>query len=236
MRCSRCGNEVQDGIGYCNYCGNDLSNNINQQMNVQNQGAVNGYNQNQYGAANGYNQNQYGAANGYNQNQYGAANGYNPNQYGNTAPALGMKWYKFVIYCQLFLTMLFSLINSIQLFSGSVYGGKMEKELVYEIFSSMKALDIIIALLYIGLGVYAFLVRMQLAGFKKNGPKLYYILCIASMAINLIYAVTASIIVKSSSGMSLNVMGRAIFQTVAMGALLVANYIYFGKRKQLFTN
>lgn len=203
---------------------------------------------NQYGQPN-YDGQNYG--NQYGQPNYGGQPNYNGQNYNQpynqpiyTNPStvssngLGMKWYKFIIYVQLFLSALTGLVNGIKYITGSVYGDASERETVYELFPSMKTVSTITGILLLAAAVVAIIARQKLAGFKHDGPMFYYITCGISIGASLIYCIAAyselskySWLVNTSSYLAGSIVGILI----SVG-LLIANIIYFGHRKDMFTN
>ena len=231
-------------------------------MNLKNDNNYNGYDPSQNAATQGYDNQTFGGQNYGNQygqpnydgqnygNQYGQPNygGQNYNQPYNqpiyTNPStvssngLGMKWYKFIIYVQLFLSALTGLVNGIKYITGSVYGNASERETVYELFPSMKTVSTITGILLLAAAVVAIIARQKLAGFKHDGPMFYYITCGISIGASLIYCIAAyselskySWLVNTSSYLAGSIIGILI----SVG-LLIANIIYFGHRKDMFTN
>ena len=231
-------------------------------MNLKNDNNYNGYDPSQNATTQGYDNQTFGGQNYGNQygqpnydgqnygNQYGQPNygGQNYNQPYNqpiyTNPStvssngLGMKWYKFIIYVQLFLSALTGLVNGIKYITGSVYGNASERETVYELFPSMKTVSTITGILLLAAAVVAIIARQKLAGFKHDGPMFYYITCGISIGASLIYCIAAyselskySWLVNTSSYLAGSIVGILI----SVG-LLIANIIYFGHRKDMFTN
>ena len=231
-------------------------------MNLKNDNNYNGYDPSQNATTQGYDNQTFGGQNYGNQygqpnydgqnygNQYGQPNygGQNYNQPYNqpiyTNPStvssngLGMKWYKFIIYVQLFLSALTGLVNGIKYITGSVYGNASERETVYELFPSMKTVSTITGILMLAAAVVAIIARQKLAGFKHDGPMFYYITCGISIGASLIYCIAAyselskySWLVDTSSYLAGSIIGILI----SVG-LLIANIIYFGHRKDMFTN
>ena len=205
---------------------------------------------NQYGQPNYNGQNYNGQPNYNGQNYNGQPNygGQNYNQPYNqpiyTNPStvssngLGMKWYKFIIYVQLFLSALSGLVNGIKYITGSVYGDASERETIYGFFPSMKTVSTITGILMLAAAVVAIIARQKLAGFKHDGPMFYYITCGISIGASLIYCIAAyselskySWLVDTSSYLAGSIIGILI----SVG-LLIANIIYFGHRKDMFTN
>ena len=148
------------------------------------------------------------------------------------APGLGMGWYKFVIYFQLFASALINGIAGIVALTGAHYEG--EADLVYTFIPSLSTVDKLYGIVLIALAVFAIIVRFQLAQFKKTGPKFYLLLLLISGIASLIYLIAAGAIV-SDFGIEIEYSSQ-ISQLIVSAALLVANYIYFQKRSNLFVN
>lgn len=147
-------------------------------------------------------------------------------------PELGMKWFKFIIYVQLFLSALANLGTGISVLTGSQYGEG--KELVYYVFSSLKTVDVLYGVVLIVLAVGAIYVRMQLAGYRANGPKLYLVLMSATALASFIYIIAASSAIGELSR-SLN-LTTYITNLIISALLIVINAMYFKKRAHLFVN
>lgn len=144
-------------------------------------------------------------------------------------PQRGMKWFKFIIYFQLWAALLSSLSTAAGLFTGSIYDGNAE--LVYSLWPSLKIIGILIGILNLALGVYAVFVQRALAKFRVNGPRMYYIFCGTSIVISLLYALAASIIIGESA-----FTADVITSLVVGVVMLLVNVRYFGNRSHLFVN
>ena len=109
-------------------------------------------------------------------NQTPQQNMYNQQDMYNQTPQqpqkeLGMKWFHFVIYFQLFVSALVGLWNGFQLLTGRIYGENTDR--VYSYFSGLKGVDTIIGICYIAIAIFALVTRFMLADFKKSGPAIY---------------------------------------------------------------
>ena len=101
-----------------------------------------------------------------------------------------MKWYKFVIYFQLFAAAVFNVGAGIIFFTGSHYGlDSFELKLFYGVLSNLKTLDICMGIVSIFLAVFAIIVRQKLAHFDEQGPKLYLSYQLITVGANLLYIV-----------------------------------------------
>ena len=236
--CQNCGAPCPDQESLCANCGAKLPESQAWQQSAAgtDQNQQNAYGQAPYGQnqQNAYGQAPYGQNQ---QNPYGQAP---QNPYGGShggagygmAPGLGMGWYKFVIYFQLFASALINGIAGIVALTGAHYEG--EADLVYTFIPSLSTVDKLYGIVLIALAVFAIIVRFQLAQFKKTGPKFYLLLLLISGIASLIYLIAAGAIV-SDFGIEIEYSSQ-ISQLIVSAALLVANYIYFQKRSNLFVN
>lgn len=244
MRCTQCGAENVQGSRFCMNCGGALFGQSRQyrpvQQNVQSrQMPGERYTQPQQRTVQRQPQ-QTGSM----QNQQMYQN-QRPNQQMAVQPSasgqLPMKWYKFIIYAQLFLNAVSNALAAVLSLTGFQYYSSDMKymgmdpaeasEMVYGFYPNLRVVDIIYGIMLICLAVFALIVRMQLAKFKKNAPMLYYAFWIFSVAVSVIYLVALA---------TINIAGvnytQVVSSIVVSIALLVINIIYFNKRKHLFTN
>lgn len=150
-----------------------------------------------------------------------------------TKPSKPMKWYKFVIWVQLFLSAVLNLGTGIRYLTGTIYGKSAST--VYFLYSGLKPLDILMGLLSIAAAVLAILVRQSLAHYKESGPGMYYIYWIFGIAYNVIYLFGLGVVglfgvIGSQMGTQ---FGTAIVTSCVMLAL---NIMYFTKRMDMFVN
>ena len=145
-------------------------------------------------------------------------------------PDMPMKWFKFLIYFSLWLSALSCLSNGLNMLTGNIYGGSAES--VYYYFGGLKALDMITGMVNIAMAAFCIYTRFQLAGFKKNGPKLVLVLYAANAALNLLYTIAASAVVGGSVEMNFT---SAITTVIVAAIMVAANNTYFKKRAHLFT-
>lgn len=135
-------------------------------------------------------------------------------------PTHPMKWHKFLIYFQLFLSAIANLANGIAyfviLFSGLTGG---TQNVIYFV-------DGVVSVVVAVLAVY---VRFRLAGFRENGPKMYMvllgILC-AMRILGLIYAIITDIYSVAYSAFSL----------LTYVCITLLTNVYYEKRADLFVN
>lgn len=144
-------------------------------------------------------------------------------------PEFPMKWFKFVIYVQLFLAALSNLATAMLNFTGTLYGS--DSDLVYLAFGGLRALDILMGVICLALAAYAIFVRFQLAKFKRNAPVLLHILFACNIGVSLFYGIGATIIIGQNM---FNVSTISNFLTTIV--ILVLNVVYFNKRTSLFIN
>lgn len=140
-----------------------------------------------------------------------------------------MKWYKFVIYGQLFLTILAALGTAGNFLTGLQYGDLTDQ--VYAYYRGLKAVDILMGIISLGQIPLAVLARQSLAHFKENGPRLYYAVWIYSIVGNVIYIIGLAAVGAVGTGVS-SVAGQIAGAAVMLGV----NVMYFKKRMHLFVN
>ncbi|CDC92086.1 putative uncharacterized protein [Firmicutes bacterium CAG:227] len=215
MYCNNCGTQMADGAKFCPKCGikMDIQNPANQNPVNQSMGSPNMGNQNMG-------------------NQI-PNNNYQPNPepvyYAADSGELPMRWYKFVIWVQLFLNALLNIVSGIMTMTGAHYQGHATA--VYMVCGSLKGLDIVIGIMMLVLAGGAIWVRQMLSKFQKMGPTAYVILLASNGIVSLIYAIMVSAITRLNA-----FSATVISQIVAIIALCICNYIYFNKRKSMFVN
>ena len=144
-------------------------------------------------------------------------------------PQRGMKWFKFIIYFQLWASLLSALIAAEKYFTGAYYEGNADW--AYSFYCGLRELDICMGILYIALGVYAVFVQRSLAKLRAKGPVMYYSFCAASIALALLNVIAASLIVGYS------LFSADIAAELAPSVILLfINIRYFNNRKHLFVN
>ena len=145
------------------------------------------------------------------------------------APQRGMKWFKFIIYFQLWAGMLVNLVTAGKYFTGAYYEGNAE--MVYRFFPALQPLDIVMGVVCLALAVYAVVVQRALAKFRAKGPMMYYLMYIVNTAVTVLYLIIGSIIIGQSA-FTAEVAGSIIGSLV----MIFINIPYFNNRKHLFVN
>ncbi len=146
-----------------------------------------------------------------------------------------LKWYKFIIYFQLFAGGVINIISAFNYLSGNSYGINTEK--IYSVYQGLDLLDKIWGFLSVIMGVYCFKVRQDLAKFKTNGPKNYLnilrINCYGSLIYKLLVLITLYSYWDPTTRAS-SLLSYVI--SFAIGLIFISlNKTYFGKRQFLFT-
>lgn len=143
-----------------------------------------------------------------------------------------MKWFKFIIYVQLFFNAVVFIVQGIPYISGTVYGEMTE--MVYTYYGqALRICDILFGGVNIVLAVVAIVVRMRLAKYKKNGPLCYLIYWGAQGVFSVAYTLATCVIIGAFPSTNIATMVGVIIGTIlALGF----NYTYFDNRKELFVN
>lgn len=156
------------------------------------------------------------------------SNGAVPEMYA-CGPTPGMKWYKFIIYFQLFANAVLNVINGFAYLTGFSYGE--DADWIYSFMPVLKTADIAMGLLMLGCAAFAIAVRMMLAKYRKNAVKAYLIFLAVVVLIPFVYSIFVGIAFGEASVLS------TILPSVIVGLVWIpVNAVYFGKRKHLFTN
>ena len=220
MQCPKCGALLAEGSRFCPYCSSILEKSAGETQNEAFSGSDETLSvpdrQPSYGGWDPYGDNR-------------------PLSTGSDDPRndpRGMKWFKFIIYFQLFANAAVNGISALMTATGAQYQGQADK--VYAALPRLRTLDLVYILLLLGLVVLAIVTRMQLARFRRRGPLLYYLLQIANLAVAVLYLLAASAI----SGVPLSQLdlSNTIISLGLSLVMLIINIIYFGNRKDLFVN
>lgn len=143
---------------------------------------------------------------------------------------LPMKWFKFLIYFGLFAGALLNLVNGSIQRTGEQYGGY--KELVYNRFAALQAVDIIFGILLILLAIFGVYTRFQLSSYRRSGPTCLNVLYIANVLISLLYLIAASALTQINI---IELGGSSMIISLVISIfMVVVNTIYFKERRQLF--
>ena len=153
---------------------------------------------------------------------------------------LGWKWFKFIIYVQLFLWALWDVGQAVAFFTGTHYGeGSTGAALIYGFFGNLKTLDVVMGICILVLAGMSIVVRQKLAHFEKAGTKWYLMLQAATLVLNIVYAVALYGLVyaevQEAAGDMLPILWSSVGTSVTSSIFwLVVNKIYFDNRKEYF--
>lgn len=229
MNCSKCGQELYEGMSFCDNCGQPVPQRPRQQP----------YSPNQQPYAS--------TQQPYSQQPYASTQQpYTPVQQSN-APAwqpvmevpqepvqeMPMKWFKFLIYFALFAGAVMNVINGFSLLTGTAYEGNADA--VYRVFPDLKAVDMLCGVLSLGLAAFGIFTRFQLSGYRRQGPTMLLISYVAVFIYDLVYifGVRAAIPAYAIDMIDFTPM----YSNIAVSVVMVfVNYSYFKKRSHLFVN
>ena len=154
---------------------------------------------------------------------------------------LGWKWFKFIIYFQLYASAFIQLVNAYRFFTGMIYGTTSgDAALIYAVFPGLQPLNIFMGILSLAVAASAFFVRQKLAHFDKQGSKLYIMRQIIIIGLIVIYTIATCAIIAQTAGVeaSSELLGEMIAQSsggmIFAIALAWDNKVYFNKRKEYF--
>lgn len=148
---------------------------------------------------------------------------------------LGMKWFKFLIYFQLFVASLVSLLTGVFLFTGKIYTGASaeEVELLYMYFPNLKIFNLCMGVVYVVLCILYLVTRFMLSGYRKAGPAMLIAMYVGSLLISVLLVL---ITLQLVGGVVYEINITTITSVVTSIVMIVCNIIYFKKRKHLFIN
>lgn len=256
MFCPKCGTDLKemDGV-FCPKCGSKLPSHTSSGMGQQSNGTENQrydaygqsaettvltdhpiYHHDQQAGA-GINCNHAPQDFRYDAERYNGATNqeyqYHPDGASNIVNAsavcdLPMRWYKFIIYVQLFLYAVVSLGNAAMIFTGTALGGSEYTELAYAFFPGLKPLMLFVGVATLVLAVWAIVVRQWLASYKFKGVLGLYGLNIVTTVVNLISAFGVVSIVGEQ------LQPTSVSSAISGIVLLLINMKYFSRRRHLF--
>ena len=142
-----------------------------------------------------------------------------------------LKWYKFIIYFQLFAGGILDFANAFGYFTGNNYGE--ESEMVYATYGWLYLLDKVWGCVLVITGVFCFKVRQDLANFRVEGPSRYLYLAGINFFGSFIYTI-CFIMITDTSMDSLLLIRPFIYILVGI-VFICLNKAYFDNRKFLFT-
>lgn len=152
----------------------------------------------------------------------------------------GMKWFKFIIYFQLFAAAVLNSLTAVCIFTGTQYttdvfnGESFETitaEFIYSVYPGLHTADMMFAVFALLTAAAAIYVRQQLAHFRPGAPKKFLLYLLISLLGSVLYAAATCVIMADFS-----VFAQNMPNLIATAALLVINCIYFKKRTYLFVS
>ena len=157
----------------------------------------------------------------------------------SSKPELGMKWFKYLIYFQLF----YSAVNDLARALSLIFN--FQNEFIQKLFdlkyydSDLRTVGVLFGFIFFIFAAVSVYIRFELAGFKKRAPKKFMIFIAATQVL----ACANEIIVNLSGPYPADT--RRIVGTVltlvfgyAFGyyVFIYPNIVYFKKRAHLFIN
>lgn len=149
---------------------------------------------------------------------------------------LGMKWFKFIIYGQLILMIIMSIMSVYMLMDGYVYfdGPINITQQVYNRAPLMKTIDMIYVIIIMMMTIFTVYVRHQLAKYRTNAVNIFLFFLVISALVSLSQTGLSYVIAKADP---LDfVITSFVIELIWTGSLLLINFDYFKKRKHLFIN
>lgn len=142
---------------------------------------------------------------------------------------MGMKWHKFQVYFNLWLSSVYGVLTGFAVISGLQYGDMADE--VYSYMEGLKTIDVIYGVLLIGLAVWAVVTRFHLAAMRKTGIKCLLNMYWLNLAVELFYVVAAGMM----AGAVLETLTEMASNLAAIVLAYAINRAYYAKREHLFT-
>ncbi|MBQ3706480.1 MAG: zinc ribbon domain-containing protein [Clostridia bacterium] len=189
MFCPRCSKEIEDGSRFCNHCGYEIVPEANSVKEPEPREASAAEEEQEPIVSHSALESQY-----------------------------GLKWYKFLIWFDIWATALTNLVATVAYFT--VFNPSMRVTMWF---------SVIVCVLN---AVYLLFVRQALARWKTYGPRLYLI----SFVIPLVRRVLTIVVANIEGGSALLALNRTDFTNLILNVVLfIVNFIYFRNRAPLFT-
>ena len=149
-------------------------------------------------------------------------------------PKQTMKWHKFLIFFSLWVSAAVNAFNAVQLFTGMHYGSAQDARMIYLYFDGLKALDMGIAVVYIGIAVYTIIARFALAQYRADGPKKLTNV----YALNMLASIAYPLLIVLVTGLEYSeVMDSSTVRSLIISAGMISyNKKYYKEREYLFVN
>lgn len=153
---------------------------------------------------------------------------------GTAAPRVEhpMKWFKFIIYFQLFFSALTNVISGVGYLTGNIYATQgLTGDQVYSVLPGLRPVDLIMGAALIVLAVLAIVVRQKLAHYSQGAPAQYLLLLGANVVVPILYMAVASVVLGELL-MDATTVGSLVGNLIMIGI----NKVYFDKRAELFVS
>lgn len=146
-----------------------------------------------------------------------------------------MTWFTILINFVLFASAFLFLFNAYYFFSGALH--QKHKTLFYWMHPTLKALDIIMGILFVSLAVYTIYTRIQLIKFSALAPKLLPSVYLTPTIMNAVYLILLFIIIGFDFDTSiLSYVIHFVPWTVLYIVLVWENKKYIDERSDMFVN
>ncbi len=145
---------------------------------------------------------------------------------------LPMGWYKFLVNFLLWANAATNLLGAVSYLNGTAHTAE-----IYEKYPLFAPIDTVYGILTVGMAVLAILAVLALRGYKRSGPALVVALYAYGFTISLGYNIIGVSLLRATYqpvDYIITVMSVVVSACLS-AALAVCNYIYFKKRKHMFT-
>ena len=156
-------------------------------------------------------------------------------QYQDPYHGFPMKWHKFLIYFGLWAAAVVNLYSAVKTLVGSNYGADTS-EFYSQLPSIVRVLDIIYAVIVLGIAALQIVTVVRLIWLKRDAPKLLLRVYIINCASSLIYTIIIYAVVSKGFGFMQFFSPSLVVNITISGIMIFANTTYYKKREALFVN
>ncbi len=157
----------------------------------------------------------------------------------SSIPELGMKWFKYLIYFQLFFGAAEYLLQAVFMIFNFQNPFIQELFSLYYFEGDMRPVGVILGILWLMPAAMNLYARFELAAFKKGAPKKYLIIVVATEVLtfaNNLFVTLYKYMFFDKTEIVIKVVMFILSAVIGSLIYIYPNYIYFKKRKHLFVN
>ena len=143
---------------------------------------------------------------------------------------LKKKWYKFLIYISLWTTAVINVAVGIMLIYGTHYKElSLSKNIVYNYYLDLKQFDKFLGYMHILMSIYIIIVNYYLSALKVGAPTMLLAMHVVIIFFRILYIIVCPLNLHAFKMYN-------ILSLIINFSMMIFNYHYFKKCKQVFIN